>query len=154
MSKQRQVGRREFIKKSAMAFAATAAASRLGTGQTAQAAPGVPELPGVTWDKAPCRFCGTGCHVQVGVKAGRVVAIAGDRKAAVNKGLCCVKGYHVGLAMYGADRLTKPLLRKEGKLQPVSWDEALEAIVDRIAKKPEGFAIYGSGSTVALRGSP
>ncbi|KAB2892588.1 MAG: hypothetical protein F9K40_18150, partial [Kofleriaceae bacterium] len=36
---------------------------------------------GVTWDKAPCRFCGTGCHVQVGVKDGKVVASAGDQKA-------------------------------------------------------------------------
>ena len=58
---------------------------------------------GITWDKAPCRFCGTGCHVRVGVKDGKVVAIEGDQLAEVNKGLLCVKGYHVGLALYGKD---------------------------------------------------
>jgi predicted molibdopterin-dependent oxidoreductase YjgC len=79
--------RREFIKLAAMAAANAAlvqstAASALDSG--------------VVYDKAPCRFCGTGCHVQVGVKGGRVVSIAGDRKAEVNKGLLCVKGHHVG----------------------------------------------------------
>jgi nitrate reductase NapA len=99
----------------------------------------------VTWDKAPCRFCGTGCHVQVGVSGGRVVAIAGDRKAAVNKGLLCVKGYHVGLALYGKDRLTQPLLKRDGKHVPIRWDEAIDIIARRIIKKPESFAFYGSG---------
>jgi nitrate reductase NapA len=100
---------------------------------------------GVTWDKAPCRFCGTGCHVQVGVEDGKVVAIAGDEQAAVNKGLLCVKGYNVGGILYGEDRLTTPLLRKAGKLVPISWDEALDLVAARIAADPAGFAIYGSG---------
>jgi len=99
----------------------------------------------VKWDKAPCRFCGTGCHVQVGVKDGRVVAIAGDQKAEVNKGLLCVKGYHVGLALYGKDRLTRPLLRKNGQLVPITWEQALDVIADRIVADPAGFAMYGSG---------
>jgi nitrate reductase (cytochrome) len=100
---------------------------------------------GIRWDKAPCRFCGTGCHVQVGVKGGKVVAVAGDRQAEVNKGLLCVKGYHVGLALYGRDRLTQPLLRRGGKLTPVSWEQALAVIADRVELDPKGFAIYGSG---------
>ncbi|HEY6556574.1 MAG TPA: molybdopterin-dependent oxidoreductase [Polyangiaceae bacterium] len=99
----------------------------------------------VRWDKAPCRFCGTGCHVQVGVKNGKVAAIAGDQLAEVNKGLLCVKGYHVGLALYGRDRLTRPLLRKNGTLSPISWEEALDTIARRILLNPKGFAIYGSG---------
>jgi nitrate reductase NapA len=79
------------------------------------------------------------------VQAGRVVAIAGDRKAAVNKGLLCVKGYHVGLALYGKDRLTQPLLKRDGKHVPIRWDEAIDIIARRILKKPESFAFYGSG---------
>lgn len=132
--------RRSFLKLSAMA-AATAAAAR--TGASAAAPRQTPD--GVTWDKAPCRFCGTGCHVQVGVKSGKVVAIAGDQNAEVNKGLLCVKGYHVGLALYGKDRLTTPMLRKNGRLQPISWDEALEIVADRVQLDPAGFACYGSG---------
>jgi nitrate reductase NapA len=106
------------------------------------------ELPGgddLTWNKAPCRFCGTGCHVQVGVHDGRVVAVAGDKAADVNKGLLCVKGYHVGGILYGKDRLTKPLLRKDGELVEIKWDEAIDIVAKRIIKAPERFAFYGSG---------
>ena len=137
--------RREFIKLSALAAATAAAAGRLSQAGAGRRA-GMRKTPdGVVWDKAPCRFCGTGCHVQVGTRGGKVVAIAGDRKAAVNKGLLCVKGYHVGLALYGKDRLTQPLLRKNGKLVAVSWNEAIKAVADRVQKDPSGFAIYGSG---------
>lgn len=135
------IDRREFAKLSAIA-AATAVAARKTKLAIAQER--VTE-DGVSWDKAPCRFCGTGCHVQVGVKSGKVVAIAGDQQAEVNKGLLCVKGYHVGLALYGKDRLTTPMLRKNGKLTAVSWEEALQAVAKRVELDPAGFAFYGSG---------
>ncbi len=99
----------------------------------------------VTWNKAPCRFCGTGCHVQVGVRDGRVVGIQGDAQAAVNRGLLCVKGYHVGLALYGSDRLTQPLLRRGDTHVPITWEQALDVIADRIQRNPAGFGFYGSG---------
>jgi len=137
------VGRRDFVKLAALA-AATAAArpenSHAVEGDARERSP-----DGVTWNKAPCRFCGTGCHVKVGVRSGKVVAIAGDPQAEVNKGLLCVKGYHVGLALYGKDRLTKPLLRKNGKLVPISWEEAIAKIAERVELGPGGFAMYGSG---------
>ena len=44
------------------------------------------------WNKAPCRFCGTGCSVMVATKDNRVVATHGDIKSEVNRGLNCVKG--------------------------------------------------------------
>jgi nitrate reductase (cytochrome) len=130
--------RRDFIRVSAMAAAAAAAAGNPIHAQTLRG-------DAIRWDKAPCRFCGTGCHVQVGVRGGRVVSIAGDPEAAVNKGLLCVKGYHVGLALYGRDRLTRPLLRKNGQQVPVSWEEAIDVIAQRAIKNPKGFGIYGSG---------
>jgi len=74
-----------------------------------------------------------------------VVAIAGDRHAEVNKGLLCVKGYHVALALYGEDRLTTPLLKQGGRQVPISWDRALEIIADRVELDPAGFGFYGSG---------
>ncbi len=134
------VGRRSFVKLAALA-AATAAA-RPGTAHAAETTAG-PD--GVRWNKAPCRFCGTGCHVKVGVKSGRVVAIAGDPQAEVNRGLLCVQGYHVGLALYGKDRLTRPLLRKGGALVPISWEQAIATIAERVERGPRGFAMYGSG---------
>lgn len=143
-----QTDRRAFLKASAMAVATGLAHERAGAQQPPATPPGgseLPILPDVEWNKAPCRFCGTGCHVQVGVRGGRVVAVTGDRQAEVNKGLLCVKGYHAGMILYGKDRLTQPMLRKEGKLTPVSWDEAIDTIAHRINAAPERFAVYGSG---------
>ncbi len=100
---------------------------------------------GIQWNKAPCRFCGTGCHVQVGVEDGRIVAIAGDQQAAVNKGLLCVKGYHVGSILYGEDRLTQPLLRDGEAFVPITWDEAIDIVARKIMESPDRFALYGSG---------
>ena len=79
-----KIDRREFVKLSALAAASALAAQRAGaaTPTESQAEAGA---DGVAWDKAPCRFCGTGCHVRVGVKDGKVVAIEGDQLAEVNK---------------------------------------------------------------------
>ncbi len=146
--------RREFIKSTAMAAATAALAANTGR---AFALPVIDNQRiddrGVTWDKAPCRFCGTGCHVQVGVKDGRVVAIAGDVKADVNKGLLCVKGYHVGKVLYGKDRLTKPLLKRDGRYVEISWDEAIDIVADRILEAPERFGLYGSGQWTIPEGA-
>jgi len=135
------IQRRQFIKATAMA-AATAVAG--GTGYSLPILASESEA-GIEWDKAPCRFCGTGCHVQVGVQAGKVVAVAGDRNAEVNKGLLCVKGYHVGSALYGKDRLTRPLLRDGDRYRVITWEEAIKTIADRMEPAPERFAFYGSG---------
>ena len=144
------VDRRDFLKTSALAAATIAAHRVLADGDDAIAAipgpaTGVDDPQGPVWNKAPCRFCGTGCHVRVGVENGRVVAIQGDPLAAVNKGLLCVKGYHVGLALYGRDRLTQPLLLRNGRHVPIGWDEAIDIIARRIIGDPKTFAIYGSG---------
>jgi len=69
----------------------------------------------VTWKKTPCRFCGVGCGLLVGVKEGCAVAVQGDPDSSVNKGLCCVKGYHSVLALYGSDLLRQAMVRKNGK---------------------------------------
>jgi len=138
------VDRRAFVKTAAMA-AATAAAAGSARAFSLPMLEVQPEGSPLRWDKAPCRFCGTGCHVMVGTENGRVVAVQGDQKAEVNKGLLCVKGYHVGLALYGKDRLTTPMLRKDGRLVPISWDEAIETVAKRIMANPSGFSFYGSG---------
>ena len=135
--------RREFMARAAMT-AAAAAATQMARGST-DISLDVLDGDSLTWDKAPCRFCGTGCHVMVGTRNGRVEAIRGDLKADVNKGLLCAKGYHVGGILYGPDRLTTPMLRRNGTLEPITWDEAIDVIADRIEGDQPGFAIYGSG---------
>ncbi len=127
--------RRDFIKNNAIAATATAAGLAVPASVSKVLAAGE---EGVRWDKAPCRFCGTGCSVLVGTRDGRVVATKGDPEAPVNKGLNCIKGYFLGKILYGADRLTTPLLRKKrgkyhkhGKFEPVSWDEAFDIMAEK-----------------------
>ena len=153
-----ELERREFMKAAAMT-AAVGAVATMGDGvrracgaAPAPDAPDRPDIPGVSWDKAPCRFCGTGCHVQVGTKDGKVVAIAGDRQAEVNKGLLCVKGYHVGMILYGQDRLTKPQVRRGGKLVEVEWDEAIDIVAKRIMQSGKNFGFYISGQSTIPEG--
>lgn len=148
-----ELNRREFVRSSALAAALALAQRQEAEG--ADVPPPRTELPvisGAKWHKAPCRFCGTGCHVQVAVKDKKVVAVAGDRQADVNKGMLCVKGYHVGQILYGKDRLTTPLLRKKGELVPIKWEEAIDLIAQRILKAPARFAFYGSGQWTVTEG--
>ncbi len=154
--------RRNLLK--AQAAAVAAAAAGLALPAAAQPVPGGVGTLEIKWSKAPCRFCGTGCGVMVGVKDGRVVATHGDMQAEVNRGLNCVKGYFLSKIMYGADRLTTPLLRKrggvyakDGELEPVSWDEALEVMVAQCKrvlreKGPTAIGMFGSGQWTILEG--
>jgi nitrate reductase NapA len=100
----------------------------------------------VNWDKGVCRFCGTGCGVMIGVKDGKVVAVAGDKKNEVNKGFLCVKGYHLPSILYGEDRLKYPMIKRNGQMKKASWDEALDLIAKRFKQEgPKRVAFYGSG---------
>jgi nitrate reductase NapA len=144
--------RREFIRTMAAAWAAAVVGDNLLTRASFAGTPNEDLLadPQVVWKKAPCRFCGTGCGVMVGVKDGRVVAVAGDRENPVNRGLLCVKGYHLPGILYGADRLKKPLVRRNGKLVETSMDEALDLVASRFKEiidehGPDGISLYGSG---------
>ena len=150
------LSRRDFIKTQAVAAAAAVA----GIGVPVQAQP----AGKLRWDKAPCRFCGTGCGVLVGTQNGRVVATQGDPDAEVNRGLNCVKGYFLSKIMYGADRLKTPLLRKkngrydkEGDFTPVSWDEAFDIMAEKWkaalkAGGPTTVGMFGSGQWTVWEG--
>jgi len=155
--------RRQVIKAKAAAIAATVAGISI---PTAQAANGI--IPGdearLEWSKAPCRFCGTGCGVMVAVRDNHVVATHGDIHAEVNRGLNCVKGYFLSKIMYGADRLTQPLLRmkdgvyaKDGEFQPVSWERAFDEMAvqwKRVLKEkgPTAVGMFGSGQWTVWEG--
>jgi nitrate reductase (cytochrome) len=116
------------------------------------------------WDKAPCRFCGTGCGVMVGVKDQRVVATLADEQAEVNRGVNCVKGYFLPKIMYGADRLTQPLLRmkngrydKDGEFAAVSWNQAFDVMAEKFkatlkSKGPSAVGMFGSGQWTIWEG--
>jgi nitrate reductase NapA len=156
--------RRDFIKTQAITAAATAAGVSVPAAQAAMTA----GKSDIRWDKAPCRFCGTGCSVLVGVKDDRVVATQGDPEAPVNRGLNCIKGYFLSKILYGDDRLQTPMLRmkdgkfdKEGEFTPISWDQAFDIMAEKwkaaIAKTRNSDAMppvgmFGSGQWTVWEG--
>jgi nitrate reductase NapA len=142
-----ELERRQFLKGVALAVASAALS---GPAAWAVSDP----ADGLKWEKAPCRFCGTGCGVLVGVKGGKIVAMRGDASNPVNRGLLCVKGYHVGSILYGKDRLTQPMIRRDpaGELEPCSWDEAIDAVARFIMERPKEFGFYGSGQWTIVEG--
>jgi nitrate reductase NapA len=142
--------RREMLKRMA-ATAAITAAEVVFPGIVFAAPPDTTLSPSaIAWKKTPCRFCGVGCGLIVGLNGGRAVAVKGDPASPVNKGLCCVKGYHSVLALYGKDRLTQALVRKDGKLVPVAMKDALDLVAAKMAETikthgKDSVAMYGSG---------
>ncbi len=155
------ITRRDFIKSNAAVAAASVAGVTLPVSVT-KAAESADD--GIRWDKAACRFCGTGCSVLVGTKDGHMVANQGDPDAPVNKGLNCIKGYFLTKIMYGKDRLTKPLLRKKngkfdknGDFTEVSWDEAFDIMAEKwkATLKEKGstaVGMFGSGQWTVWEG--
>lgn len=153
--------RRDFVRQSAAAAAGAVAGIPIQA--VSQDAAGSANAQ-LTWSKAPCRFCGTGCGVMVAVKDNRVVATQGDPQAEVNRGLNCVKGYFLSKIMYGADRLTQPMLRmkngqyaKDGEFQHVSWDTAFDVMAEKFKKAlkdkgPTSVGMFGSGQWTVWEG--
>ena len=156
------LSRREFLKSSAAASAAAAIGMTVPSELQSAAKKAESNW---RWDKAACRFCGTGCGIMMATKDGKIVAVKGDPAAPVNRGLNCIKGYFNAKIMYGADRLTKPLLRvdsngkfdKQGKFAPVSWKRAFDEMEIHIKKAlkekgPEGVGIFASGQYTVMEG--
>ncbi len=143
--------RRIFLKRMAMASAATAAASLapgITFGEELDAYVG--DLADVAWKKTPCRFCGVGCGLLVGIENGRAGAVKGDPASPVNRGLCCVKGYHSVQALYGRDRITRAMVRRNGRLVEVPIEEALDLVAEQMRRTIDEYgkdavAMYGSG---------
>ncbi len=156
------LSRRDFLKSSAAASAA--AAIGMNVPSELQAAAKNAE-GGWRWDKAACRFCGTGCGIMLATKGGKIIAVKGDPASPVNRGLNCIKGYFNAKIMYGADRLKQPLLRigkdgkfdKNGKFQAISWERAFDEMEVNIKKAlkasgPEGVAVFASGQYTIMEG--
>jgi formate dehydrogenase alpha subunit len=82
--------------------------------------------------RSTCGYCGVGCGVEVMVADDRIVRIDGAADSPVNHGHLCAKGRYAHGFQSSADRLTTPLLRRAGRLVPVSWAEAITWLADRL----------------------
>ena len=78
-----------------------------------------------------CSYCGVGCNLEVAVKNDEVLSIRAPQDA-INAGHTCLKGRYAFKFYNHEDRLTSPLIRKNGELVPCSWDEAFDFIKDKL----------------------
>lgn len=96
-----------------------------------------------------CPYCGCGCNFYLETVDGRIVGTTPAQEAPVNHGRLCVKGWNVHEFVQSPKRLKSPLLRKDGRLVEVSWDEALEFTARRLQEikgqdGPDAIAFFAS----------
>ncbi|MFZ2447903.1 MAG: molybdopterin-dependent oxidoreductase [Syntrophobacteraceae bacterium] len=96
-----------------------------------------------------CSYCGCGCGIFLETGEGRVVSVSPNPADTVNGKTLCVKGRYGSDYIHHPDRLMKPMIRKDGSLQEVGWDEALdfaaEGLMGCLSRHgPEGMAFFGS----------
>jgi len=83
------------------------------------------------WVHSACVLCSNGCGLEIGVKDNKIVGVRGRANSPVSQGRLGPKGLHSWVANNSDDRLTKPLIRRNGKLEEATWDEAMNLIVQK-----------------------
>ncbi len=99
------------------------------------------------WKKSVCRYCGTGCGVDVGVKDGQIVAIRGWDGYPVNDGVLCLKGLSLMYVVHSDERATQPLIRQNKGFKKASWDDSLDLVARKLQETidkhgPESVGCY------------
>jgi len=99
-----------------------------------------------------CNRCSVVCAMKVAVRGGRVVRIESDWEAPVNGGLLCERGRFEPLHDE-RERVTEPMIRREGRLMAATWDDALEAAAEKLrgaGGADLGVAVSGDATNEAL----
>jgi len=86
-----------------------------------------------------CPYCGVGCQIVLHTRNNRVVKVTGEPGLGVNQGWLCVKGRFGFDFIDHEERLTEPLIRRNGELTLVSWGEALDFVAQRLAELKTEF---------------
>lgn len=95
-----------------------------------------------------CPYCSCGCGINLVVSDGEIIGQEPWKEHPVNEGANCPKGKNAYEFLYSKDRLKTPLVRKNGRLEESSWDEALNLIADKLSEADsESFGALGSGKT-------
>ena len=84
--------------------------------------------------RTTCSYCGVGCNLETSVKDGKVVAIDTPKETEVNAGHTCIKGRYAFGFYDHPDRLRSPLIKRNGKFEEASWDDAYEYIKQKLEK--------------------
>ncbi len=94
--------------------------------------------------RTTCPYCGVGCGITLRTGGGRIEMVDDEPENRSSMGMLCVKGRFGTTFANSPDRLTRPLVRRDGSLVPASWDEALDAAAEGLARKLGGFGAFAS----------
>ena len=105
------------------------------------------------WVRTTCGYCSVGCGIEIGVKDDQAVASRPDVSHPVNRGKLCPKGLSEQYTIDAENRARYPLLRQNGKLVRVGWDEALQTMVERFRAVqtkygPNALGVLSTGQLV------
>jgi formate dehydrogenase alpha subunit len=96
-----------------------------------------------------CAYCGVGCALTVGTRDGRILRVRADENLGINQGNLCVKGRYGWEYVHSRQRLTSPLIKKNGSWVEASWEEAIGLVARRfreIKTEKGAAALAGLGS--------
>jgi len=96
--------------------------------------------------KSTCPYCAVGCQVYLGIRGDEIVGVRAHKEGPSNEGHLCVKG-RFGVAEYVThpERLTSPLMKRNGEFVEASWDEALDEVARRFSRyRPDEVAVVSS----------
>lgn len=103
------------------------------------------------WKKSTCPYCGVGCGLMVEVEKNKVIRVYGMKGHPINDGDICALPANYPSLFTAKGRLTHPMIRRNGELVPVTWDEAIIHVTNgfsRIIKEygPGAIAFYGGAA--------
>lgn len=107
---------------------------------------------GIRKVQTTCPYCGVGCQIELWIKDGKIVRSNGVEDISPNYGRLCVKGRFGYDYINHPDRLTTPLIKKDGKFVEATWDEALDLVARKFTEVKEKYgrtalAGYASAKT-------
>ena len=94
-----------------------------------------------------CPYCGAGCNFYLQVLDGKLIGVLPCKSHPVSQGKLCIKGWNASEFVVSGERLTKPLIKRNGEFMEASWDEALDTVAKKLKEYKES---YGPDSIAVL----
>lgn len=101
--------------------------------------------------KTICPYCGCGCQIELYVKNNEVVRVSAEVGSGVNEGNLCVKGRFGYEFINHPDRLTSPLIKKNGKFEEASWEEAINLVASKLSKIKKEYGVDSIATIASAR---
>jgi formate dehydrogenase major subunit len=103
------------------------------------------------WTRTTCPYCGTGCEMNAGTRDGRIVEVQPVLDAPVSRGHLCVKGRYAFDFGNAPDRITEPMVRRDGEWIRVSWDYAIRFVAEALRETLEQYGPESVGILSSAR---